>query len=106
MIDYDGRRFRNPDNDDGVIARYHQQGDLVWADFAGGRIRRGIVNGTCDAEGVLRIGYTMVLQDGEVISGFARSEPEHTDAGLRLREEWERFGPNAASGISYLEEVC
>ncbi|MEV0292509.1 hypothetical protein [Nocardia sp. NPDC050710] len=106
MIDYNGRRFRNPDGDDGVVAVYYQTGDLVWAHFAGGKVRRGSLNGTCDADGVLRLAYTMVLHGGEIISGITRSEPEHTEAGvLRLREEWERYGPNAATGISYLEEV-
>ncbi|WP_330230693.1 hypothetical protein OHA40_32940 [Nocardia sp. NBC_00508] len=106
MINYDGRRFRNPDSDDGVIARYHQQDNLVWAEFSGGKVRRGALNGTCDADGILRLAYTMVLHDGEVVSGFARSEPEHTGTGLlRLREEWERYGPNSTTGVSYLEEV-
>ncbi|WP_431972175.1 hypothetical protein [Nocardia sp. bgisy134] len=106
MIDYDGRRFRNPDSDDGVVARYHQQGDLVWAFFAGGKVRRGALNGLCDADGVLRLAYTMVLHGGEIVSGITRSEPEVTDGEpLRLREEWERYGPNGSSGISYLEEI-
>jgi hypothetical protein len=25
--------------------------------------------------------------------------------GIRIREEWERFAPEAATGVSYLEEV-
>lgn len=106
MINYDGRRFRNPENNDGVIARYHQQGDLVWAEFAGGKVRRGSLNGTCDADGALRLAYTMVLHGGEVVSGFTHSVPERLDTGsLRLHETWERYGANAATGISYLEEV-
>ncbi|MCP2287850.1 hypothetical protein ACFYT3_15415 [Nocardia amikacinitolerans] len=106
MINYDGRRFRNPDSDDGVVARYYQRGDLVWASFAGGKVRRGALNGLCDADGVLHLAYTMVLHGGDIVSGFTRSEPEPADGGpLRLREEWERYGPNASSGISYLEEI-
>lgn len=106
MISYEGRRFRNPEADDGVVARYHQHGDLVWAHFAGGRVRRGSITGLCDRQGVLQLTYTMVLADGAVIAGSARSTPEHTGPGpLRLREEWERYGPNGSSGISYLEEL-
>ncbi|MBF6209445.1 hypothetical protein IU433_20785 [Nocardia puris] len=106
MINYDGRRFRNPDSDDGVVARYHQRGDLVWASFAGGKVRRGALNGLCDEDGVLHLAYTMVLHGGDIISGFTRSEPERTPDGLiRLREEWERYGAGGSSGVSYLEEI-
>ncbi|WP_225729356.1 MULTISPECIES: hypothetical protein [unclassified Nocardia] len=106
MINYDGRRFRNPADDDGVIARYHQRGDLVWAYFAGGPVRRGTATGVCERDGVLRLAYTMVLADGAVIAGHTRTTPEHTEHGvLRLREEWERYGSDSAAGVSYLEEV-
>ncbi|MFI5775961.1 hypothetical protein [Nocardia sp. NPDC051570] len=106
MINYEGRRFRNPEADDGVIARYHQSGDLVWAHFSGGKVRRGSVNGVVDTAGVLSLVYTMVLADNEIITGFTRTTPEQTsEGGLRLREEWERYGPNGSIGVSYLEEV-
>ncbi|ATL68604.1 hypothetical protein IU500_01495 [Nocardia terpenica] len=106
MINYEGRRFRNPASDDGVIARYHQAGDLVWAHFSGGHVRRGSITGLVDDAGALRMAYTMVLADGEIVTGFTHSTPE-TDGGgpLRLREEWERYGPNSSRGTSYLEEV-
>lgn len=106
MINYDGRRFRAAGGGDGAIARYHQDGDLVWADFAGGPVRRGAVTGTCGPDGTLRLAYTMVLAGGEVVSGHTVNTPERDGAGrLVLREEWERYGANAATGISYLEEV-
>ncbi|MDF3310686.1 hypothetical protein P3H15_37370 [Rhodococcus sp. T2V] len=106
MIDYDGRRFCNPADDDGVIAQYHQQGNLVWADFSGGNVRRGTVNGTCDSEGILGLAYTMVLVSGEVVVGYTLSTPESDASGrIRLREEWERYGASATTGISYLEEI-
>ncbi|MCM6774674.1 hypothetical protein NDR87_12925 [Nocardia sp. CDC159] len=106
MINYEGRRFRNPEADDGVVARYHQSGDLVWAHFSGGKVRRGSVNGVVDSSGVLKLAYTMVLADNEIITGFTHTTPEHTDDGvLRLREEWQRYGPNGSAGVSYLEEV-
>ncbi|MFE4667289.1 hypothetical protein ACFRI7_33220 [Streptomyces sp. NPDC056716] len=105
-IDYDGRRFRKVAATDGVTARYHQEDDLVWADFAGGPVRRGNVNGVCDPDGTLHLAYTMVLADGEVIAGHTVNTPEQdTGGGLLLREEWERYGPHAETGVSYLSEV-
>ncbi len=104
-IDYDGRRFRALGGGDGVSAEYHQHGNLVWAVFEGGHVRRGTVTGTCDERGVLRLAYTMVLATGEVIAGHSTNTPQWFDGALVLREVWERSGEQAAAGVSYLEEV-
>ncbi|MFJ8039532.1 hypothetical protein ACIRBX_03330 [Kitasatospora sp. NPDC096147] len=105
-IDYDGRQFRKLEAEDGVVARYHQEDDLVWADFAGGPVRRGNVAGVCSPEGVLELAYTMVLDDGEVIAGRTVNTPYTGPGGdLLIREEWERYGPHARSGTSFLTEV-
>ncbi len=105
-LTYDGRLFRKAGGGDGTVARYRQVGDLVWAEFAGGAVRRGAVTGTCSPEGTLRLAYTMVLESGEVISGSTRNEPRRgPDGRLVLREEWQRYGEHATSGVSYLEEV-
>ncbi|GAA1163292.1 hypothetical protein F4556_000392 [Kitasatospora gansuensis] len=105
-IDYDGRQFRKLESTDGVVAVYHQRDDLVWADFAGGPVRKGSVNGTVSEDGTLRLAYTMVLAGGEVIAGHSTNTPEEgADGELLLREEWERYGPHAETGVSYLSEV-
>jgi hypothetical protein len=108
-IDYDGRRFRPVGGDPGEetrVARYHQVGDLLWGDFAGGRARRGVLTGTCAPDGTLDFAYCMVLDDGEVISGRCRSTPTvMADDRIRLHEVWERYGPHAARGESALEEI-
>ncbi|GGM87522.1 hypothetical protein GCM10011609_25180 [Lentzea pudingi] len=52
-------------------------------------------------------------QGGARGTGFARDHtqpdsgnPEYTVEGrLRLRQKWERFGPNASAVISYLDQV-
>jgi len=105
-IHYDGRRFRTLGGDDGTYAEYRQRGDLVWAEFEGGHVLRGTVTGTCDAGGVLRLAYTMVLASGEVIAGRSTNTPQWHGGTLVLREVWERYGEHAATGVSYLEEVA
>ncbi|WP_285729517.1 hypothetical protein [Nocardiopsis sp. ATB16-24] len=106
MISYEGRLFQKVGADDGVVARYHQDGDLVWADFDGGRVRRGTLSGTCATDGTLRLAYIMVLNTDEVISGYTVSVPRsRPDGRLVLREEWQRYGEHADSGVSYLEEI-
>jgi hypothetical protein len=106
VIDYDGRKFRKPDDDTGTVAVYHQRGDVVWGEFAGGEVRRGSTAGIREPDGTLRMGYTMVLASGEVVCGHTVNTPEVAEDGrIRLHEAWERYGPHAATGISYIEEV-
>lgn len=104
MINYEGRKFRKPNSD--TVAVYHQEHDIVWVDFSGGEVRRGSITGICDPDGTLHMGYTMVLAGGEVICGRTVNTPEMADNGrIRLHEVWERYGPHAATGVSYIEEV-
>ena len=108
MINYDGRRFSPSPTTPGraAVADYHQREDLVWAEFAGGEVRRGSLAGTSAADGVLQFAYCMVLTSGESITGVCRSIPEVlADGRIRLTEHWERFGAGADSGISTLEEL-
>jgi len=106
MISYEGRIFRKAGDSEGTVARYHQDGDLVWADFNGGKVRRGAVTGRCAPDGTLQLAYTMVLDTGEVIAGHTVNTPQRQpDGRLVLREEWQRLGRHAAHGVSFLEEV-
>ncbi len=109
MINYDGRRFRSTAHapgEEGAVAVYRQSGDLLWAEFAGGNARRGALSGRCAADGTLEFGYTMVLTSGDVICGRCVSTPEILDDGrIRLHEQWERYGPHAATGVSEIEEI-
>jgi hypothetical protein len=105
-INYHGRQFRRMGASDGVVASYRQDGDLVWADFSGGRVLRGTLCGLRDAHDVLDFAYTMVLASGEIISGHCVNTPQlRRDGLLVLREQWERYGTHAANGVDYLEEV-
>jgi hypothetical protein len=117
MVNYDGRTFRvagedGEDGEDGQDAadvpqaRYHQDGNVVWGEFAGGHVRRGSLAGTCSPDGVLHFAYCMVYDSGEVVSGRCQSIPQLLDDGrIRLNEEWERYAPRADRGVSYLEEL-
>lgn len=106
MINFDGRKFRKAGDSANAVAVYRQEDDVVWAEFAGGEVRRGSIAGTQSENGALHLGYTVVLATGEVICGHTVNTPEVTEDGhLRLREVWERYGPHAATGVSYLDEV-
>ncbi len=106
MYSYDGRRFRPEDADEPVLT-YRQDGDLLWAEIpAGNGVRRGSLAGRCHPDGAVDYAYCLVLDDGAVVAGRCHSTPiRRRGGGVRIREEWERYGPNAATGVSYLEEV-
>ncbi|CCK28608.1 hypothetical protein BN159_4229 [Streptomyces davaonensis JCM 4913] len=107
MTDLDGKRFRNPAyGDRAPVALYRQDGDLLWASFEGGDVRKGALSGRRLPDGSLEFGYTMVMISGEVIAGRCNSVPEIGDDGrVTLHETWERYGPHAATGVSLLREV-
>jgi hypothetical protein len=107
MIDYDGRRFRAEGKGPGAaVTTYRQDGDLLWAELSGSGVRRGALTGRCAGDGSLEFAYTMVLDDGRVISGRCESTPELLgDGRVRLHERWERFAPHADTGAAVLEEV-
>jgi hypothetical protein len=106
VYSYDGRRFR-PEGESGPVTTYRQDGDLLWGDIsAAGGVRRGSLVGRCFADGALDFAYCLVLNDGEIIAGRSHGTPiRRRGGGVRIREEWERYGPNAATGVSYLEEI-
>jgi hypothetical protein len=108
MINYDGRRFHTAGALPGESAEavYHQDGDLVWADIQGGDVRHGSLTGLCDADGRVEFTYTMVRGDGELVAGRCVSVPERlADGRIRLNESWERYLPQAARGVSAIDEV-
>lgn len=106
-IDYNGRRFRaDHGGEDASTAMYRQEGDLVWAEFGGGEVRKGSLTGLCAPDGSLDFAYTMVLAGGEVISGRNWSVPEFlADGRILLNERWERYGEHSDSGVSQIIEV-
>ncbi|MEZ0089549.1 hypothetical protein [Streptacidiphilus sp. EB129] len=107
LINYDGRRFRPQlEGEEGRVATYHQDGDLLWGEFTGGLARRGSLAGRASADGSLEFAYCMVRDSGEVISGYCRSIPRLDDEGrIVLEEAWERYGRHAARGVSRLVEL-
>lgn len=111
MIDYDGRVFSSAaaetagQDGAGPVGHYHQEGTIVWAEFAGGKVVRGSLAGSCGSDGVLTLAYCQVLSTGEVIAGRCTSVPTMLgDGRVRLSEHWERFGPGGGTGVSVIEE--
>jgi hypothetical protein len=110
-ISYSERRFRPvgdepaPDGTPTSLGAYHQDGDLVWAEFSGTAVRAGRLVGTCGPDGVIDAVYCMVTADGRAIAGGCVSTPVMLDDGrIRLIERWRRL--DGESGVSEIEEVA
>lgn len=111
-INYNGRIFRSASNstegevDARTIFRYHQQGDMVWAEYAGGKIRFGQIIGTVLPDDRLELRYQHINEDGELMTGICLSTPEVlSDGRLRLHESWQWTCGDCASGESVVEEI-
>jgi hypothetical protein len=107
LFSYNERHFR-PEGETGPVVTYRQDGDLLWAEIpVGGNVRRGSLTGRVASDGAIDFAYSMVLDDGEVVCGRCHSTPlrRRGGGGIRIREEWERYGQGAGTGVSYLEEV-
>ena len=107
-FDYDGRRFcpvsAGPDGRDPAKGLYHQQGDLVWAEFSGPEVLMGRLVGTCGPDGVIDATYCLVSRDGRAAAGACVSTPTLlADGRIHLHERWRRL--DGTSGESHIEEV-
>jgi hypothetical protein len=109
-ISLDGRRFAAADQAPGgevdaeTAFEYHEDGDLVWARYAGGAVRLGHLVGLRRGD-VLEFRYSQLNGSGETSNGFCRSTIEVLNDGrLRLHESW-RWESRPGGGTSIVEEL-
>jgi hypothetical protein len=111
-IDYDGRAFRSLQNSEtGEVSAattfsYHQQDDIVWAEYSGGEIVRGMLLANVDEKGALDVRYQHVNSNGHLMTGTCRSVLQVLpDGGYRLHESWHWANGDCSAGQSVVEEI-
>lgn len=88
-----------------TVFHYQQEGTLVWADYAGGAIRKGFLIATLQPDNSLDMRYQHLNQAGELMTGRCHSTPETLpDGRLRLHERWQWTSGNGSAGESVLDE--
>jgi len=109
--DLDGRRFGSASNsaagevDDATVFTYHQDEDLVWAEYSGGSVRLGYLVGTRSGD-ELAFRYTHVNTAGDSSSGRCHSLLSLTEDGrIRMDETWE-WESRPGHGVSVVEELA
>jgi hypothetical protein len=109
-VSLEGRRFRVSAMDaqgeatEATVFEYHEDGDLVWARYAGGAVRLGYLVGTREGDR-LDFRYSQLNESGETSNGRCRTTISTLDDGrLRLDEEW-AWESKPGSGTSAAEEL-
>ena len=111
-ISYDNRRFRSIANSETgdvgseTIFHYHQDDDVVWAEYWGGEIVRGTLIAKVRPDDSLDMRYQHVNRKGDLMTGICRSIPELLpDGRIRLHETWQWTCGDHSSGESVIEEA-
>lgn len=111
-VNYDGRTFKSVSNSASgevgseTLFHYHQKGVAVWAEYSGGSILIGNLVAKCGEDGGLEMRYQHLNEDGELMTGECRSQPELLpDGRIRLHEKWQWTCGARAEGESVIEEV-
>ena len=103
------RSVANTDNGEvGDETRFHyqQDGELVWAEYGGGAIRKGVLIAAVLPDNSLDMRYQHVNTQGDLMTGRCRSTPEVLpDGRLRLHERWQWTSGDESAGESVVEEV-
>jgi hypothetical protein len=109
-VSLDGRRFAAPGQAPGgevdadTVFEYHEDGEMVWARYAGGAVRLGYLVGV-HRDDAIEFRYSQLNASGETSSGFCRSTVEVlADGRVRLHEKW-RWESRPGEGTSIVEEV-
>lgn len=89
---------------------YHQDGNIVWAEYSGGSVVKGSLIATvregAEVEGTLDMRYQHVNKEGELMTGRCVSVPEILEDGrLRMHETWEWTSGDRSKGESVVEEI-
>lgn len=108
---YDGKYFvpeintSNGEVNDKTLFTYHQNGNILWADYAGGEISRGNLIGIVDENNQLDFYYQHINTNNEIRIGRCHSVPEILDNGkIKLFEEWQWLNGDKSKGSSVLVE--
>lgn len=110
-ICYDGKFFvpqenaENGEVDGNTLFEYHQKGNMIWADYAGGEIMKGHLIGTAAETGELDFYYQHMNTKKQVLVGICHSVPHMgRDGKIKLYETWQWLNDDKSKGKSIICE--
>lgn len=92
----------NPD----TVFNYHQEKDLIWADYSGGDILKGFLIGTTCDDISFKFTYQHVNNSMEIMTGICESITYLDVSGrIMISEKWEWTCKDFSKGKSKLIEI-
>ena len=111
-INYDDKKFASVENSETgevsgeTVFHYRQNGDLVWAEYAGGAIVFGTLIAKVLENDCLEMRYQHLNKSGALMTGRCFSTPEiMPDGRIRLFEKWQWTSGDLSAGESIIEEI-
>jgi len=111
-ISYNNKFFSSVSNtENGEVSsattfQYHQNKDMIWAEYSGGDIVKGFLIGISDDKGNLDFTYQHINESGEIRTGKCSSKPEILPNGkIRLLEQWQWTNGDNSIGQSIIQEI-
>ena len=111
MINYNNKTFKpviNSDNGETsseTTFHYKQKGNILTAEYSGGKIAYGHLIGLVDDEGNIDMRYHQINDKGVIMTGICNSIPEILENGkIRLYETWQWTSGDFSRGVSVIEE--
>ncbi len=108
----DGKIFQSVENtengevDSETLFHYHQEDEIISADYNGGSIRKGHLLGKMLENGTLEFTYHHINLEGNLMLGKCTSVPTQlTDGRLKYSENWEWLTGDKSSGQSQIIEI-
>lgn len=112
LINFNNRSFRAVQNTENgetsaeTVFHYHQEDNILTAEYSGGKIIKGHLIGLVDEAGNINMRYHQVNSLGELMTGICKSKPELLKNGkIRLHETWEWTSGDRSKGKSIVEEL-
>lgn len=88
-----------------TLFHYKQVGNILTAEYSGGKIKYGHLIGLVDHAGNIEMRYHQVNHKDELMTGICISKPEILENGkIRLHENWEWTSGDKSRGTSIIEE--
>lgn len=113
QINYNRKKFKpvsnteNGETSDDTIFEYFQEGNILHANYSGGKIKTGHLLATVDeSSGNIDMVYHHMNLEGVIMTGKCRSTPQILPNGkIRLSEKWQWTNGDHSEGNSILEEI-
>lgn len=110
-INYNNRIFKpvinseNGETSSETTFHYKQNGNILTAEYSGGKIVYGHLVGLVDESGHIDMRYHQINTAGELMTGICHSKPEILENGkIRLHETWQWTSGDMSKGESVIEE--